>query len=63
MHELSMRTSCGLWRSALNSELQKSISQLSVESDMGERLPHQLNWRAHMVENWHGMCDAALINV
>lgn len=34
-----------------------------LTSDIGERLPHQLKWRAHMVETWHGMCDAALIDL
>ena len=28
-----------------------------------DRLPHQLKWRAHMVESWQGMCDAALIDM
>jgi len=34
-----------------------------VISELGDQTPHQLKWRANMIETWQGMCDAALIDL
>ncbi len=60
--------------SGLEQLADRGVSQFPVEegdreerrpivSENAERLPHQLKWRAHMVESWQGMCDAALIDM
>ncbi len=60
--------------SGLEQLANRGVSQFPVEegsreerkpvfSESTERLPHQLKWRAHMVESWQGMCDAALIDM